>query len=534
MNTPEDEAAASEAIAAFEREIGVTGISAIQTQAGDRTFLKFQVGREAPLYAHALLAMQRALTSENPYRGAVGLSPTRPDSFPSSVEANALLILLTRSTREVQRDSASPQGYAVPYVPFQKREDHQLAQPASHIVRGRRGVGKSTLIRRATELLAASTSVMCVLDMQAYSSLSGDDLVREFMHDTCVALALSGSAIAKRLCIPWDSDELTGISQRILTGEIPTAKIPITINRALKMLTNTISSNAFVFLDDFHLIDLESQPALLHLLNGALKGANGWIKVAGLSSLLNVYSPNTKHGLQVPGDAQFISLDLTLVNPEAAETHLRAIMDGFFAAVGYTQSRSIIPDAVFRRLAWANAGVPRDFLQMLGNSLEHAQRNRRSSITLSDVNMAIGEYGQRKIDDLQRDARNDEGSLRSMLTKLEALCLEENQVNAFLIRSDKSRERDLVQILSDLRMVHLIHQSITPDKAGERYEAFILDYSLFTGFRRRPNVREMIPKESQFKAADLRALPKVSSGFLDLDIKQTKKSVSTRRTPAKK
>ena len=62
----------------------------------------------------------------------------------------------------------------------------------------------------------------------------------------------------------------------------------------------------------------------------------------------------------------------------------------------------------------------------------------------------------------------------------------------------QKNERRLVHVLSDLRMVHLIHQSITPEKAGERYEAFILDYSLFTGFRRRPNVREMVPAEAQF------------------------------------
>ena len=64
-------------------------------------------------------------------------------------------------------------------------------------------------------------------------------------------------------------------------------------------------------------------------------------------------------------------------------------------------------------------------------------------------------------------------------------------------------------------MVHIIHQSITPDRAGERYEAYIIDYSIFTGFRRRQNIREMVPEEAQFKAAELRALPKVTAGFLE-------------------
>ncbi|MDQ8031606.1 MAG: hypothetical protein REJ50_06290, partial [Bordetella sp.] len=168
-------------------------------------------------------------------------------------------------------------------------------------------------------------------------------------------------------------------------------------------------------------------------------------------------------------------------NPEAAELHLRTILKGFLDAIGYELSSSVMADAAFRRLAWANAGVPRDFLQMFGRSLEHAARNRHSSVTLSDINVAIGEFGQQKLSELDLDARNEAGMIRTMLDLLESLCLDAEKKNAFLIRSGNSQERAIVQVLSDLRLVHLIHQSITPKKAGERFEAFILDYSLFTG-----------------------------------------------------
>src|SRR5215203_3524572 len=172
-------------------------------------------------------------------------------------------------------------------------------------------------------------------------------------------------------------------------------------------------------------------------------------------------------GPLLPGDAQIISLDLTLENPEAAESHLHAILEGFLEAVGYTLSGAVIPERALRRLAWANAGVPRDFLQMFGRALEHARRNKRSAVTLSDVNVAIGEFGQSKMDELSQDARNSEGELRDILSALESYFLDEKEINAFLLASEESTERRLVRILSDLRLVHLINQSITPDRPGE-------------------------------------------------------------------
>ena len=143
----------------------------------------------------------------------------------------------------------------------------------------------------------------------------------------------------------------------------------------------------------------------------------------------------------------------------------------------------VLPAAAFRRLVWATAGVPRDFLQMFARAIEHAHRAKHASVTLSDVNSAIGEFGQQKTDDIIHDARNEADKLTKFLARLEKACLDDHKVNAFLIRSEASEERALIHALSDLRMVHLIHQSITPDRAGERYEAYIVDYSIFTGFR---------------------------------------------------
>ena len=148
----DEDTAAAEAIRVFEREIGATGVKTEITLAGNQPFLKFTVGREAPIYTRALRETQRALSPQNPFRGALGLKYHSTQRFPKSLEATALRTLLTKSTRLIASDM-SERGFSVPYVPFQNHEDHQLAQCATHVVVGRRGVGKSTLIRCAVQIL---------------------------------------------------------------------------------------------------------------------------------------------------------------------------------------------------------------------------------------------------------------------------------------------------------------------------------------------------------------------------------------------
>jgi energy-coupling factor transporter ATP-binding protein EcfA2 len=506
MSEPEGEA---EALHIFEREIGATGIDAKKTLAGNKPFLKFVVGRDAPIYQYALRETQKALSDQNPFRGTLGLLIQRNEHFADTLEAGALQTLLTRSTRAVS-ENRTQEGFSVPYVPFQNREDHQLAQPATHVVVGRRGVGKSTLIKKAAEIIRASSSLAVILDAQKYSLLTGQDLVREILYDVANGLVDE----AERTSPKEDADvlDLRAVRQNLLEEQITPEVGVVRLNRALAKLTKAKKKNAFVFLDDFHLLDFDEQPKVLHRVHAALKGANGWLKVAGLRSLLNYYSARDRVGLQVPGDAQLISLDLTLENPERAETHLKAILENFLKAVGYSVSSSVLPNAAFRRLAWANAGVPRDFLQMFGRAIDHARRNKHTVVTLTDVNASIGESGQRKMDELAQDAHNAQGELLETLDLIERVCLDEERTNGFLVRSENTPIRQRIHILNDLRLVHLVNQSITPDRAGERYEAYIVDYSLFTGFRRRPGVKEMVPEEGQgqFKASQLRGLPKIT------------------------
>jgi len=518
-NPSELNSGVEEAARIFAGVIGITDIQSRTEEVGSEVFLKFCVGRPAPIYDHALRVTQKSLPEENPFRGLLNLVYEKVRKFPHSLEADVLQAFITRETRRVvQRERTGP--LSISNLSFQNREDLKIIQPATHLLVGRRGVGKSTLIRRAADLLEKANKICVVMDMQAYSDeLSGQSLCREVLHDFSRKLVESGQQGPHAGKNAFPADELQTFADRMLKEKKRLPRAIPELNRLVARTSAATDSDVFLFLDDYHLLDHKTQPELLHLLHGTLKGAGGWLKVAGLRTRLHSYDARTRRGLQTPGDAQLISLDFTLVDPGAAETHLRAILKRFLSVVGVENETHVIHDKPFRRLVWANAGVPRDFLQMFGKALEHARRANRATVTLTDVNLSIGESGQQKMDDLEQDARNEQNTLKRAVKYLEEYCLVgERAVNGFLVRCEQGPEKRAIDILCDLRLVHLVHPTITPHKAGERYEAYLVDYSLFTGFRRRRNIKELLPADGrQFKAKELRQIPVLRKGFLSAE-----------------
>ena len=507
------EQARAEASGLFAQSLGLPEVNTVVDLVGTEEFLKFRVGRRAPVYDHALRETLEGLPDANPYRGLLGLQIEPPDRFPQSMEADVLRGLLVRSTRPIAGQPA-PHAFPGQYVPFQNNEETQAIQPATHLIVGRRGVGKTTLILKARELLERSHNLAVVLDMQPYTN-PDDSVLVDVLTD--LARGIAKVAASKRPLASSAVKKLNQFADDLFSGAIEPGRASAALRRALGALTTAIDAELFVFLDDYHLVDAGQQAKVAEAIHGALKGARGWLKVAGLRSLLRVYDPTSKKGLQSPGDAQVISLDLTLVDPEAAEGHLRSILLNFLRLVGVDNLSTAIAEKAFHRLVWANAGVPRDFLQMFSKSIEHARRAGRRRVELSDANLAIGEFGRQKMAELEEDARNEQNLLKRALEAIEVHCLEsdKNKVNAFLIRSESSEEYKAIQTLGDLRLLHILHQTITPHKAGERYEAYMLDYSLFTGFRQRRNIEQMLPEDwKQFKAKQLRKIPILPAGFL--------------------
>lgn len=486
---------------------GLADIELVDERIGPEHFLRFKVGQDAPLYRRALEIIDREIGLESEFHGRLSLKATKEKYTLASAETDLLRSLITRSLRVTSGQLS--EDLIVEFVSFRGREEQTITQPANHVILGRRGVGKSSLILLGVKKLLASGHLPVWIDLQPYRGRTEAscvvEVLREILHIAVMSARTGKESLTQALN---DVDRLSGHGT---IHESDVQSLAPGVRQYLRDFTSTSRVLLYVFLDDAHLLSKELQPFLFDVIHSVLKGAGGWLNVASVKNLTRLYDSSRGLGLRTPHDAQPVNLDLTLTDPRAARDHLVAILEKFLLTCGIRRRVSLIPDAAVERLVWCSAGVPRDFLWLLQTAMQHALQNRRNRIGVQEVNLAVGEFGQSKMNELAEDTTQDSDALRALLDSLQRKCLDELRSNSFLVRyAPRKIGYELLQKLMDLRLVHLLHSSITPGKAGERYEAYLLDYSFYTGVRRRHRLAELhISPEAPLRYAELRTLPKI-------------------------
>jgi hypothetical protein len=115
---------------------------------------------------------------------------------------------------------------------------------------------------------------------------------------------------------------------------------------------------------------------------------------------------------------------------------------------------------------------------------------------------------EEKLKDVERDSGGDLEEVQDLLAEVKKFCITLKRKNAFLVEIKNANHRyQLVQKLAALRLVHILHEGITPNKAGKRFVALMLDYGFYVGIRAAKSV-ELIPSEPRaLLAKELRSLP---------------------------
>jgi hypothetical protein len=371
-----------------------------------------------------------------------------------------------------------------------------------HLIFGRRGAGKTALLVEAKRQLEGEFAITSWTNMQ---TLRRESPQRVFLHVVASMLAsviATRAGLSERSFSTLELSEVYGRVQTLLDAPSNTMdeanRLIPRIQGALARYLSLTGIHQYVFLDDFYYIARSDQPLVLDMLHGCVRDADAWLKIASIKHLTNWWQSQPPTGLQTGQDAAIIDLDVTLQDPQRAQQFLEGVIFEYARRVGISSIGRLFSRAALDRLVLASGAVPRDYLVLSSSAIGRAQqRAKASKVGVQDVNQAAGDAASAKLQELEEDMAANVGAAEQTvltLNRVREFCLEEKAFTYFLVdhreKEKKPREYSLLTELMDVRLIHLIDAGVSDShSAGQRYEAFMLDLSQFSGSRLKHNIQ---------------------------------------------
>ena len=392
------------------------------------------------------------------------------------------------------------------YMPSVTNLEKQIVVSANHMVYGRRGSGKSSLLAYAMHHLRKQQQEYVWIAMQTYSGRFDKQAIASILSDIFTQAAqrsknpIEMEAVASELSVLGEQDDDSIVDKR-LSRMTP---------RLRKLLGNIpeYTGGLTIFLDDLHVLDNALQPQLLSVIYSLSRGNKIFIKASGIEQLTNLWDGRTRTGLESPHDVQILKLDHNLTAPDQSKEHIKNILDKHAQHCGLPDIHYIASEEFVNRLVLAAAAVPRDALSLFSQSISRSFLRKQKAVSVTSLNGATAEAVEEKLKDMQSDSsKSDQTGLTKRLEAVKHFCLDVQKSNAFLVKIENAKiEYQNIQKLVALRFVHVLHEGTTPRTAGERFVALMLDYGFYIGIRAAKSIT-LFPSEPRALAAkDLRKL----------------------------
>jgi len=477
----------SRLIREFEKKSGLTGVcTEIKPAWADVPTLIFRIAHPVERYYQVLLDIKEKHKSDLEGILQVSLLKTKSKVSDSSAEKN--LFLQTLSESLVVNRYSFQEDFFSRYIKTASGAEERIISNANHIVFGRRGSGKSTLLLYALHSLKQQERMSVWVDLQLYSRRKDEEVIADVL---CEILEQFGK-------------KLRGTQiDLVRTLRVPGGSLD-TIRRLLPSIKNCLVprlNDSFIFLDDFHVVDQAIQPRLLDVLYSITRGSGIYIKISSIDTLTSTYDPHSREGMQ-HHDIQKLSLDYNLTTPDSTYKHITSILDSIANYCGLSSTRNLCTgDDVLKRLVLTTAGVPRDALSVFSQAMSKSQE---SLVSVQSINTAALGLKTTKMSDLENDINESSSHLKTLATQIEQFCFQHNN-NAFLVKKNHLFQ-DIMRLV-DLRLLHIIQEGFTPNKAGKQFAALMLDYGFYVSERKSPRIVEFNPNLETIETKALRKLP---------------------------
>ena len=484
----------------FVDNSGLTGIEFETKKRGDDEVLVIHLAHPTERLFKILQNAIDSIPEEQKENTLATLKKKSKPNILQSPEGKLLLRTLSESLN-INQQSFSKERY----IKSVFNAEEQIKASGNHIVFGRRGAGKSSLLLYAMNARIESNFPCIWVNMQVYANNTENSVIVEILHDILDQSKGIISNDSERLRLMDRLKEINNekeIHERDILKTLP----------GIKRLYGSLAShhkNVAIFLDDFHVIDNNLQPRVLSCLYGFSRDNNVFLKISAIETMTKTWDSRKKIGLEIQHDVQTIKLDYNLTTPEKATEHIQSILDAHAEFCGLSTVRLLcVSNDVISRLVWVAAGVPRDALAIFTRAMTKATLTNRKHVSVTNVNQASSEMVNDKLRELNDDIHPDDSELNQLLNNIRDFCIKKNKTNALLVEIvNENTIYQGINRLVDHRLLHVISEGITVRDAGRKYLALVLDYGLYVGSRTARNV-ELFNKQTQrVDYKELRRLP---------------------------
>ncbi len=491
-----------DAVGLIKHRFSEEGIEVSQLDQRDYPGESIFVARVAPASVPAATILANLIDSELASQGFKGFvtiralesdTPGRTGPLKKGVLDQRARKLTSLIAAHARTSEAQP---SLAYVRESVQAISTVTSLRHHLIFGRRGAGKTTLMLEARRLAAKKDNVCLWINIQTYRRESADRTFAWIGQRLCERILAKYQG---KLAVPEIVVSAAKLAEDLesFTSSLPSSSenaehfIP-RLHAVIRRFIDGTGVPLFLFLDDFHYLSRNDQPKILDMLHAIVRDANAWLKVAGIRHLSRWFNVQPPVGLQIGHDADQIDLDVTLENPSNAKIFLEKILERYAAHVGIPALSGIFSPLALDRLVLASGGVPRDYLVLSASAIGEARSRGGSRLVgVQDVNKAAGQAARAKIEELEDDAASDTNVTSALNTGLQALrefCIEQKNCTYFRVDfGDKEAlpmQYGIIQDLMDLRLTHLVERSLSDEhEAGRRSEVYMLDLSQYSGQR---------------------------------------------------
>lgn len=300
----------------------------------------------------------------------------------------------------------------------------------------------------------------------------------------------------------------------LLDRKLPSLKKHITEYFKLQKNANSL----LILLDDFYHLKRDTQPLIADFVHRLCKDVPLYFKIATIrhASLLYVTKEGQPIGVQEGHDFQSINIDFTFDDFKRTERQILDIFHeyGKVAGIEPSEFNELFAGDSFNRLVLAGGGVPRDCLAVFLKVL----KPDLEKITKDSIRPISLSGFDKRIQDMKEDSQPDEqASLVRGTYLVRKFCLE-RKFNMFLVSESVFQEQgEAATILSklfDYRIIHSAGTAMSHKSTPGSYRVFMIDVGCYAHWRK---TQDKI-KEIDLMASDIRekmrSLPIITNDYI--------------------